>query len=186
MEFWSGIVPVSPALLRAYRRTSYVAAGAVVRIGRRSAEMDALLGGMAARAGGFVTAWNPVSKRMPDGWNRRIQRALIAHTRRLPSLTGRGSGNGWFEEHLFVAADPRRLLVLARRFRQLGIVVVGRGRAARLVLLTWPGVTALVSSAPELTPEHDCIKLTRSVIARSACDEAIHAARAMDCRARSK
>jgi len=31
--------------------------------------------------------------------------------------------------------------------------------------------------------ERDRIKLTRSAIARSPCDEAIHAARAMDCRA---
>jgi len=31
--------------------------------------------------------------------------------------------------------------------------------------------------------QRDCIKSTRSVIARSACDEAIHAARAMDYRA---
>src|SRR6185437_12893934 len=30
--------------------------------------------------------------------------------------------------------------------------------------------------------QRDCIKLARSVIARSPCDEAIHAARAMDCR----
>jgi hypothetical protein len=128
-------VLVRPALLRAYRRTSYTTAGASVRIGRRSAAMDALLGGVTASAGGFVTAWNPLSRRMPDGWNRRMQRALIAHTRRLPCSTGHGIGHGWSEEHLFVAADPRRVLVLARRFRQLGIVVVGRGRPARLVLL---------------------------------------------------
>ncbi|MBN9563529.1 MAG: DUF3293 domain-containing protein [Alphaproteobacteria bacterium] len=138
MATLSGTLLVSPALLRAYRRTSYIAAGVVVRIGRRSAEMDALLGGMAAPAGGFITAWNPRSQRMPAGWNRRMQRALSARTRRLPCLTGQGSGNGWSEEHLLVAADPRRLLVLARRFRQLGIVVVRRGRPARLVLLSWP------------------------------------------------
>ncbi len=138
-------MPVSPALLRAYRRTTYSARGVSVRIGRRSAQMDALLAGMAARAGGFVTAWNPLSKRMPDGWNRRMQRALIAHVRRLPALAGLGAGNGWFEEHLFIAADPRRLLVLARRFRQLGVVVVGRSRPARLVLLTWPGLAAVAN-----------------------------------------
>ena len=160
---WERNLSVSPALLRAYRRTSYVAAGAMVRIGRRSAAIDARLRGMAAPAGGFVTACNPLSRRMPDGWNRRMQRALIAHTRRLPSLTGRGAGNGWFEEHLFVAADPRRLSVLARRFHQLGIVVVGRGRPARLVLLSWPGHAASESRQNRL----------------QRTDE-IHAAREMD------
>jgi hypothetical protein len=135
-------VPVSPALLRAYRRTSYTVASASVRIGRRSAAVDELLVDMAAQDGGFVTAWNPQSRRMPDGRNRRMQRALIAQTRRLPCLAGRGVGNGWSEEHVFVAADRRRLLVLARRFRQLGIVVVRRGRPARLVLLAWPDPAA--------------------------------------------
>src|SRR6185312_74915 len=127
-----------------------------VRVGRRSAGADTILARYAAREGGFVTAWNPLSKRMPDGWNQRMQRALIAHTRRLPSLTGRGSGNGWFEEHLFVAVDPRRLSVLARRFRQLGIVVVSRGRPARLVLLAWPELTATaIPPAPPPMPGRD-------------------------------
>jgi hypothetical protein len=108
---------------------------------------------MAAPGGGFVTAWNPLSRRMPGGWNRRMQRALIAHTRGLPSLAGRGSGQGWFEEHLFIAADPLRLVTLARVFRQLGIVLVGRGQPARLVLLTWPGRgAAAIPSAPPPAP----------------------------------
>jgi hypothetical protein len=155
-KFRSRVVPVSLALLRAYRRTSYTAEGASVAIGRRSAATDALLGEMAARDGGFVTAWNPLSRRMPDGWNRRMQRALIAHTRRLPFATGHGIGHGWSEEHLFVAISSRRLLVLARRFRQLGIVVVGRGRPARLVLLTWPGLdTAAIPSALPPAPGRD-------------------------------
>lgn len=148
-------MPVSPALLRAYRRTSYTVGGASVRVGRRSARMDALLGAMAAQVGGFITAWNPLSRRMPGGWNRRMQRALIAHTRRLPSFAGRGIGHGWSEEHVFIAADPRRLVVLARRFRQLGIVVVGRGKSARLVLLSWPASDAAANPRHRLQRRRD-------------------------------
>src|SRR6185312_13745828 len=96
-----------------------------VRVGRRSAGADTILARYAAREGGFVTAWNPLSRRMPDGWNRRMQRALAARLRHLPSFSGRGIGRGWSEEHLLVVADHRRLLALARRFRQLGIVVIG-------------------------------------------------------------
>ena len=89
----------------AYLRTAYEAGGVVVRIGRRSAAMDALLRG---RHAAFITAWNPMSRRRP---------------------------RGWAERHLLVAGDPRALAVLARRFRQAAVVAVAPGRAARLVML---------------------------------------------------
>jgi hypothetical protein len=123
------------ALIRHYLRTEYEAAGAVVRIGRRSAEVDGLLLAMRRGSGGFVTGWNPRSRRMPDGWNRRMQKRLEEAVRRLPSAPGNGSARGWREEHMLVGADPRRLFTLARRFRQRAIVVVRRGQPARLVTL---------------------------------------------------
>ena len=47
---------MKPGLHRAYRRTEYEAAGAIARIGRRSAAVDALLARLGARQGAFVTA----------------------------------------------------------------------------------------------------------------------------------
>ena len=128
---------LSPRLLGAYRRTRYEAGGVAVRVGRRSGDADRLLERLGAGAAGFVTAWNPRSRRKPAGWNRRMQRALLAAAWRLPHAVGRGfeRGKGWCEEHVLIAADPRRLLVLARRFRQRGIVVIASGRPARLLLL---------------------------------------------------
>ena len=64
------------ALRAAFLRTGYEAGGVVVRIGRRSGPMDALLRRRGARAAGFVTAWNPFSRPMPLGWNRRLQARL--------------------------------------------------------------------------------------------------------------
>ena len=55
--------------------------------------------------------------------------------RRLPSAEGEGRGRGWAERHLFLAGDPRRAAVLARRFRQNAIVAARAGAPARLVLL---------------------------------------------------
>jgi hypothetical protein len=128
--------PPPPALLRAYARTAYAAEGAVAQIGRRSAAVDALLRRLGARQGGFVTAWNPFSRRMPPGWNRRMQARLEQATRRLPRArgegSGKGSGRGWAEEHLLLAADPRVVWQLARRFRQSAVVVVRAGAPARL------------------------------------------------------
>ncbi|MBV1799065.1 DUF3293 domain-containing protein [Siccirubricoccus sp. G192] len=127
------------ALARAYARTEYEAAGAIARIGRRSPALDRLLRCLGARQGGFVTAWNPCSRRMPRGWNDRMLARLRQAARRLPVAEGwgrsQGRGNGWAERHLLVAADPRRVAVLARRFRQNAIVAVRLGGPARLRLL---------------------------------------------------
>lgn len=122
------------APLAAYRRTAYEAAGAVTHVGRRSVTVDALLARLGARQGGFVTAENPLSRRMPLGWNARAMRRFDEAIRRLPSTAGHGGWRRWREAHRLVAVDPRRLLVLARRFRQRAIVVVTRGAPARLQL----------------------------------------------------
>jgi hypothetical protein len=99
--------------------------------------MDALLCRLGARTGAFITAWNPLSRRMPEGWNRRMQRCLAEHLRHNAMLPANGSLRRWHEAHLLVATDPRRLLCLARRFRQRGVVTVARHQEARLVLLVW-------------------------------------------------
>ena len=134
----------TPALLRAYRRTAYAAGGAVARIGRRSPALDALLARHGGRAGAFVGAWNPYSRLMPPGWNRRMGEALRRHARRLPHVSGEGTaqegtGRTWREEHLLVVADPRRVAVLGRRFRQAALVVARRGQEARLLPLAGRG-----------------------------------------------
>ncbi len=122
-------------LLRAYRRSGYEAAGAVARIGQRSADVDALLRRLGVRQGGFVTAWNPMSRRMPAGWNARALVRLRQAARRLPMAAGQGGDACWREAHLLLGGDPRRVLVLARRFRQRAIVVVRAGVPAWLVVV---------------------------------------------------
>jgi hypothetical protein len=106
----------------------------VARIGRRSAAVDALLCRLGVREGGFVTAWNPFSHRMPRGWNQRMLARLRQAARRLPMAEGQGCAGRWHETHLLLGADSRRLAVLARRFRQAGFVLVRRGQPARLRL----------------------------------------------------
>jgi Protein of unknown function (DUF3293) len=127
--------PVRSRLLRPYLETDYEAARAIARVGQRSAEIDRLLLAMGVREGAFVTAWNPLSKRRPIGWNERMQARLLEHIRRLPSSAGRGTGRGWSEQHLLVGGDIRRIVVLAGFFRQSAIVVVRRLQPARLFML---------------------------------------------------
>ena len=126
---------LSPRLLHAYRRTEYRSGEAVARIGRRSAQIDAVLRAMGARRGAFLTAWNPASRRLPAAMNRRRQDRLTALLRRMPWRAAEGGWRGWREAHVLAAGDPRRLATLARRFGQNAIVAIAMGRAARLVLL---------------------------------------------------
>jgi Protein of unknown function (DUF3293) len=126
---------MSGSLEAAYAASAYEAAGAVARIGRRSGAVDALLRRCGARQGGFVTAWNPFSRRMPRGWNDRMHARLRQAARRFPTAEGWGGTTAWRERHLLIAADPRRVAVLGRRFRQNAIVTVRAGQPARLVML---------------------------------------------------
>jgi hypothetical protein len=121
------------ALRAAFRRTGYEAGGVVVRIGRRSGAMDALLRRRGARAAGFITAWNPFSRPMPPGWNLRLQARLREAARGAVLAEGWGRGHGWAEHHLLLAGDPRRIAVLGRRFRQHAVVTFSPGRPARLL-----------------------------------------------------
>ena len=122
-----------PALLGAYRRTRYSAAGVVVRIGRPVP--DALLASVGAREAVLVTAWNPLSRKMQDGWNARMQRRLAERLRRFVVLPADGALGRWLEAHVLVGADARRMIRLARVFRQRAVVVLRRGQRARLVVL---------------------------------------------------
>jgi hypothetical protein len=110
--------------------------------------MDALLARIGARTAVFVTAWNPLSRRMPEAWNRRMQRCMSERLRRYASLPADGSLRGWHEAHLLVAADKRPIVRLARVFRQRGVVLVARLGPAQLVLLEWNDA----GSAPPCAP----------------------------------
>ncbi|HVZ07173.1 DUF3293 domain-containing protein [Rhodopila sp.] len=124
-----------PRLLRAYRLTRYQAGGATARPGRCSPGMDRLLAGRGHRVATFVAADNPFSRRMADGWNRRMLARLHLAARRLPVVPATGSWRGWREAHLLILGDPRPAIRLARRFRQNAVVIVRTRQPARLVLL---------------------------------------------------
>jgi hypothetical protein len=125
--------PIPPRLTRVYRLTRYQAAGSEIRIGRRSPE--ALFERLDARGATLVTAWNPGSHRMPEGWNHRMQHRLQQHLRRFATLDAEGSLHGWREAMLLVFGDPRPVVRLATRFRQRAVVMLRRGQKARLWLL---------------------------------------------------
>jgi hypothetical protein len=90
---------------------------------------------LGARRATLVTAWNPRSRRMPEGWNRRMQARLRQRLRRCMVIEAKGSLGGWHEAMLLVAGDPRPVVRFAVRFRQRAVVVLYRDASARLRLL---------------------------------------------------
>jgi hypothetical protein len=123
---------LTPALLRAYRRTDYHAAGAVIRIGRRTPEVDRLLRCHRCREAVLITAWNPFSRRMPPGWTARMQSRLGQAVRRYLALPASGGARGWSEDHLLVLMPAAQAANLARRFRQNAIVILRCGQPSCL------------------------------------------------------
>jgi Protein of unknown function (DUF3293) len=127
---------VTPRLLRAYRKTEYTVAGLVIRIGQRSPALDALLARYGAREGVLITAWNPRSRRMPEGWNRRAASNLTAMLRGVPLLPAAGRLRRWQEAHVLALGPAARFARPARRFRQNAIVRVASRHVAKLLLIS--------------------------------------------------
>lgn len=126
---------LNASLRRAYRKTEYRVASCLFRIGRPAPAIDRLLALHRAREAAFITAHNPFSRRMPLGWNRRMQARLAQAVRRYPTLPGEGAWRRWSEDHLLLLADHRKALCLARRFRQHAIVRLRSGQPAYVYTL---------------------------------------------------
>lgn len=136
---------------QAYRATLYRAGALGVRVGRRSAGADAWLAAHRRPLGCFLTAWNPRSRPMPPRWNARAMAALRRALRGVACERGEGALGRWREEMVFAALSRHEALRLARRFRQAAIVVVPRGRPARLIYLGL-ALTVVRSKPPQALP----------------------------------
>ena len=127
----STITPPSPAILRAYTMSRYVAGGVVARVGSRA---EGLRPDQARAALVFLGACNPCGRRHPDAWNARMMRQMRSVLRRICFIEATGSLGRWSEDMVMAAMDPRRAAVIARRFRQNAIVVV-LGKRTQLIIL---------------------------------------------------
>lgn len=124
---------LSPRVLRAWRNTLFEAEGVAARIGDRSVGMDRLLARMGRREAVIIGAWNPWARHAPEGVNLRMHRRMNEMLRELPRLDAKGGERRWSEHHFLVAIPLARAVVLARRFRQAGIVWVRSGKPLQLV-----------------------------------------------------
>ena len=119
-----------------YAAVPYRVGGALVRVGRRSREMDQLLDEGSTRTGVIVTAWNPAGRKLPLAVNQRRAERLAERLRGLRTLPGANGEGRWHEDSLLVlTAPPRRIEALARLLGQDAVVLVRRGARARLRFL---------------------------------------------------
>jgi putative PIN family toxin of toxin-antitoxin system len=137
---------LSEEVARAYRDADYAVLEPpfVLRIGERSADLDALLARSGAPAAAFLTAVNPKSERKSAEENRaalaELEKALAgANYSRCPA-EGRDPRGEWPPEPGFLVPGLPRFeaAALGRRFRQNAIVYIEKRGAAELVDLTGP------------------------------------------------
>jgi hypothetical protein len=137
---------MSPNLLREYERTRYVVLDdlgigrADVGVGETSAAIDAILAEYGATSGVFITGWNPASVLLDQDSNDEANDRLEADLSEAGSVIlphiGVGFDPEWEPEHGFFAVDlaETEAVELATAYGQNAVVVVERGRPARLVL----------------------------------------------------
>jgi predicted nucleic acid-binding protein len=132
-------MPLTPELIRAYENALYVVTdGPVLRIGEKSAALDALLERRSAETAAFVTAANPRGEPRSHAANAAAM-AELAASLRWPHLPGEGrdpEGRWTPEPSALVLGIARgEAEALGRRFDQNAIVFVEKGAAPELVLL---------------------------------------------------
>lgn len=131
-------MPLTPQLIAAYEEALYAVQGVVLRIGERSAGLDALLEVEGVASAAFLTAANPRGEQRSHAANEAAMQVLRASLSR-PHLEGEGrdpQGRWPAEPSVLVIGIARsQAEALGRKFEQNAIVFVDKGGAAELVLL---------------------------------------------------
>lgn len=133
-----------PELLAAYRAAAYVVCATpetVLRVGEKSAELDALLEAEGATGAVFITAANPGSVVKTSRQNLMATAALVESQNALGRACYQGEGRDptgtWpAEPSVLVVGIPRaEAEALGRAFGQNAIVWFDKGGAGELVVL---------------------------------------------------
>ena len=129
-------------LVQAYRNTPYGVAAATpfaVYVGQASGPLLSLMAQNECHSAAYITACNPMGRRLADGDNARRQVALAAYLRhngyRFLHGKGQGADRCWQAEPSFlVSGIPLQMAkALARRWRQNAILWCGADAVPQLV-----------------------------------------------------
>ena len=134
-------------LLAAYRATEYRVypsddqAGFTLCIGVKQSDLLSLMKRFSVKSAAYITAWNPLGKRLSDAENQSRHVALqkVLKERSLPHWPGIGQGTvgNWpgEESFLILGLDLAVAKRLASDFEQNAFVWVGADAVPQLVLL---------------------------------------------------
>lgn len=137
-------MPLRPELLAAYRNAEYVVVATpetVLRVGHKSAELDALLDAEGAAGAAFITAANPGSVVHTSRQNLMATAALVESQNALGYAcyegVGRDPTGAWPAEPsvLVVGISRAEAEALGRAFGQNAIVWFAKGAPGELVVL---------------------------------------------------
>ena len=137
-------MPLRPDLLAAYRKALYVVHGApelVIRIGKQSDELDALLEADGLDTAAYLTAANPGGELQSKTENELACAALhqaLADAGYICYVgEGRDPAGDWPAEPSILALGISRheAQVIGRSYEQNAIVFIERGKAPELVVL---------------------------------------------------
>jgi len=134
---------IPPEIIQAYLQTEYHVHGnppLTLRIGEPNAGLAALHAAAGVDCSAFITAWNPLSQRLPDTENAARQDALAAELRRrgLGYLEGRGQHpvDAWGEASFLVPGlDLQAARALGSAYGQNALVWSGADAVPQLILL---------------------------------------------------
>jgi len=136
-------VPLTPELLDAYRNAEYVVfadSHVVMRVGEKSAELDALISAEGAKTAAFVTAANPRGETRSDMENGVANAALQSFVAAAgyPHFWGEGRDpkGSWAEPSFLIIGIYRaNAEALGQLFEQNAIVFCELGQAPELIFL---------------------------------------------------
>lgn len=130
---------LSSTLIRIYEQTHYCFNGTILRIMQPSTEAKTLLEPSSPKGGVFITAWNPLGKKVTDTENRSANIELKEELTKqgLNIIDGYGeSADGQWREYSFFAypVSKNTSLRLCRNFKQNAVVYISSNGLPELLL----------------------------------------------------
>lgn len=129
------------ALLEAFNRTKYFvdSLNTFMLVGHQNYVIDDWLTKMNQEKAFFITAYNPMSRQLPDKENEKRNNRLVRELKKYTYLHGRGKDpkHTWPAEESYLVTKVHEEVIkkLMQDFEQLAYIRYLRGRSADLILL---------------------------------------------------
>ncbi len=130
---------LDPSTIELYRQTNYQVGDILLNIDKKSCDAKTLLQSFAPAGGVFITAWNPLGKKLTtlenEQANQQLKKVLLKQGLNVVDGYGESPGGKWRENSFFAyPVDQDASLALCHRFEQNAVVYVTSDGLPRLML----------------------------------------------------